>query len=710
MRKGTGKKLRPGIFAFLGVLAAFLLSGCAGLVQTGQPTVIEWTTLSPTQTVGQTFVADYDGLTIIYFYLSSPASADGEIRLHLQADPLSNEDIVVSETVLAYEAVISPGYYGFSIPPQATSNQRYYYAFLEVTGSAEILIGTAPGGTYLNGALYQNGQPQDAQAAFQLSYSRRRAIAGLGGEMVGWLSFLAAAFFLFIIPGWGLFSLLWPTWMQRTWPEKLALSAGLSLAIYPLLLLWTNIIGLHLGAIYAWLPPLVGLGIIIWRNRKHFQKAEFKSSISHLFKGIWRLTLADGIFLIVLASIIFTRFWVIRSLDLPMWGDSYQHTMISQLLVDNGGLFTSWQPYAEMTTFTYHFGFHSAVAVFDWITRMDMVKAVLWVGQILNVLAVLVLYPLALKISRSRWAAIAALIVAGLLSPMPMFYVNWGRYTQLAGQVILPVVAWVMWEILAGAHSAEKKRQYFSKLLIGCLLFGALALTHYRVLILAIMFLLVTWILYARRETWLPMLKSTFWVGLGGGALFMPWFIHVFGGRILKMFAARLSTSATQAVEFDPQITSIGNLSPYLPPVLWLALLVIIGIGLWRREKSILLIILWWLGCFLVANPWLLGLPGTGAVPGFLVLIGIYIPAALLIGAAIAWMENSPLIVAIMSRKIRPALSSAAIILLLGLCIWGVVQRLGDLKIAQHALASRPDVRAADWLAKNTPPDARVLI
>ncbi len=65
--------------------------------------------------------------------------------------------------------------------------------------------------------------------------------------------------------------------------------------------------------------------------------------------------------------------------------------MIAQLLVDHGGLFTSWQPYAEMTTFTYHFGFHSAVAVFDWLTHMEIPKAVLWAGQILNILAVIVL-------------------------------------------------------------------------------------------------------------------------------------------------------------------------------------------------------------------------------------------------------------------------------------------------------------------------------
>src|SRR4030066_2372836 len=72
----------------------------------------------------------------------------------------------------------------------------------------------------------------------------------------------------------------------------------------------------------------------------------------------------------------------------------------------------------------------------------------LWTGQLLNILAIISLYPLAYKITKNRWAGVLAILVAGLLSPMPMSYVNWGRYTQLAGQVILPVSIWTGWSLL----------------------------------------------------------------------------------------------------------------------------------------------------------------------------------------------------------------------------------------------------------------------
>ena len=133
--------------------------------------------------------------------------------------------------------------------------------------------------------------------------------------------------------------------------------------------------------------------MILWRNRKKISSEELKHIKFPAFKIISRSFWPDIALLIVLALIVFTRFWVIRSLDLPMGWDSYQHTMIAQLLVDHGGLFSSWQPYTDLTTFTYHFGFHIAVAVFDWITHMAMSKAVLWVGQLLNVLAVMALIP-----------------------------------------------------------------------------------------------------------------------------------------------------------------------------------------------------------------------------------------------------------------------------------------------------------------------------
>ena len=104
-------------------------------------------------------------------------------------------------------------------------------------------------------------------------------------------------------------------------------------------------------------------------------------------------------------------------------------------------------PYVDLDQFTYHFGFHSTAAALHWITGLPAPTATLWTGQLLNGLACLVLYPLVFRMTGSRWASVWAVLLTGLLSPLPMKMVNWGRYTQLAGMVILPSAGWLTWEL-----------------------------------------------------------------------------------------------------------------------------------------------------------------------------------------------------------------------------------------------------------------------
>ena len=75
------------------------------------------------------------------------------------------------------------------------------------------------------------------------------------------------------------------------------------------------------------------------------------------------------------------RLYVVRDLPAGLWGDSYHHTMITQLLLDNHGLFSSWQPYAPLETFTYHYGFHANAALLSWLTGLDSARSVVLAGQ-----------------------------------------------------------------------------------------------------------------------------------------------------------------------------------------------------------------------------------------------------------------------------------------------------------------------------------------
>jgi len=714
------------------LLLLLSLAACAPFVKDGQQgAATNKVVLQAGQSVGQTLLARDGGLQGIEIFLRPETPGTGEIHLRLRANPQSSIDL--AESTLAVQSITAPGWVRFTFPSSSDSHGKDYYFLLELQGTGRVRVDTAPGDSYLDGALYKNDSPLDAQMTFRLVYEPGQLFLGILAQVGSWLGFLGAAIFLFILPGWALLALLWAGWDVLSWGEKLGLAGGMSLALYPLLFLWTDIIGLHLGPLYAWLPGLVGLGIILWRNRKRLNVETLKRfSVQRL--NNW----PDFTLLILLALLVLTRFWVIRSLDVPMWGDAYQHTMIAQLLVDHGGLFNSWQPYAEMQTLTYHFGFHTAVAVFHWVSGLDLPQSVLWTGQILNALAVIALYPLAIRVGGNRWAGVGAVLVAGLLSPMPMFYVNWGRFTQLAGQVILPGVIYLAWTTLEAAKQTIESpvsngQNWFVKLrhripfdtgqmALTCIVLGGLALTHYRILIFAILFFAAFFILRIRRNTWRALLARTFWLGIGAGLLFLPWFIHTFAGKIMLIFSSQLTTQAKAVSTWTQQYNAIGDLSSYLPMPLWWLLPVSIIWGLWRREKGVALISLWSFLVLLAANPQWLHLPGEGMLSNFAVFIAAYIPVSVLAGymlGQIASDKACPDSSTFAHRaeesqdtSVRKSLALALIVsvsvLVIGL--WGGRERLGDLQVMPHTLVTRPDIRAAEWIRENTPQDARFLI
>ncbi len=679
--------------------------------------------LEPGKPVGQTFVARHGGLAGIEFFLTSNSSVPLTLTLHLQTD--SPEDIDQSglspsgqtlvTTRLRLPPQADPGFYRFDFPSQTSSHGEYYYAYLdaEAEGIVDVSgqpvlqaqVALADGSAYLDGAAHQNHQPMDAQTAFRLVYAPEDALLDLLKAALGGLGLTAAATLLFVVPGWALLAWLLPgkcsALGEPSWATVLALSAGTSVALYPLLLLWTDVIGLHLGPLYAWLPVVVGLIALVWRYRSWRPRRGWEALQRWAgSQAIW----PDLALLILLALVLGVRLLAVRTLDAPMWGDSFQHSLVAQLMVDNGGLFASWAPYADLTTLTYHFGFQSTSAALQWLTRIPAPQATLWTGQLLNVLAVLAVYPLGLRVTGSRWAATWAVLLAGLLSPMPMAYTNWGRYTQLAGQVILPAAIWLTWEAI---ERPERRRKL---LVLVMLVAGGLALTHYRVLIFYGVFVLSLFLVApghsSRRETLLRLVA----VGVGTGLLFLPWLVRNLGGDNLQMFGILTTQAPAQAHPITWEYNAIGDLETYLAPLWWLAMVLGLGLGLWQRRRGVLLMAVWWLLLLFATNPNWLSLPGAGAISNFALFIFAYLPAGIFSGILVAALTGS---------FSRPAGQGAAgqrwaqVLLLLamaGLGIWGLGERLGDLDPDHHALVTRPDVRAAAWIRGNGLPEGRFLV
>jgi hypothetical protein len=502
---------------------------------------------------------------------------------------------------------------------------------------------------------------------------------------------LVFAVLLYCLPGLALLTWGLPPG-ERPWEDRLGLSAGVSLALYPLVLLAARLLNIKLGT-----PAIIGIVLcaavaLAWRLREWGRP----STAMRLNADFWAGALLASAWLLVFAL----RLYIVRNAPTPLWGDGYQHTLIAQLLVDNGGLFSSWEPYAPLTTFTYHFGFHAAVAVYHWLSSVEVVKSTLVTGQVFNALAVLALVPLANRAAQTRWAGPVVVIIAGLLSPMPLYYVNWGRYTQLAGQVILPVAMWLTLEM------GERDQGHAGLSLLTILAMAGLALTHYRVALFFLVFAAL-WMLFSAvryRRDWLRLRALWLRMGLAGLAalaLAWPWIQIALGGNLPEIFRGLLTVRpATDFIRGD--YNAVGNLAFFAPN--WLVALAVIGAawGGLKRHSAPVLIAAWVGLLFGLTNPDKLGLPGTGIVNNFAVLIALYIPlgllAAYLVGRAVVWLVAQ-----------YPFMQSVLALSGLAIALFGARDRL-NVADSAFMLVTPNDTMAMAWIRENIPIDAIFLV
>ena len=720
------------LLMLIGIIALAFTSGCVSPVSFDQSQADYTTSLRQETTIGQSFLARYDGIEAISVYLKHAQMDAGNLHLVINNNPDSEE--ILAESKLPVEQVSAPGYYKFQLDkvlPHSAGENLFFEIKLDTRN--EVAIGTAAGDTYLHGSVYKNRIPADEQLAFQIHYDPIKQYTGLVIEVLALVGLTIIAIMLLIIPGWGVLSQVLPEWSGVTEDsqgyslgEKIGLASGFSLVFYPILYLWTRVIGVQIGDIVIWIPFVVGLILIVFNQRKGIVTFSKLFSERRLISGVrnfltevkYPMQYITGIYILLCLLLLLTRFWPIRMIDYPMWGDSYQHTMIAQLLIDNNGLFDNWKPYADLTTFTYHFGFHSIVAAFQNLTRIPIERATLFVGQFLNLLAVLVLYPLASRAAKSQWAGITAIVIAGFLTKMPMYYVNWGRYTQLAGMVVLAPVIFLSWSTLD-----DKSFDWRKTLLTGTLLAG-LALTHFRVIFFGLFFYIAYMILYLRGKSMKALLQKLFAIGLVAGVLFLPWFVHVYAGQILKIFASQISSFPSKTAEISNISSEIGSITEYLPALIWILFPIAISWGFWQRSKKVAQIALWWFLLLLATNPQWIKLPGAGIISNFTFFIAAYFPASLLVGVAVAWIidkvlspdnnkqdQANPLTRGkhhpSVRHWIRPIVVSFGILVI---AILGSRQRINDVKPELGAMVTNPDQRAMEWIRNNSPENAKFLI
>lgn len=503
--------------------------------------------------------------------------------------------------------------------------------------------------------------------------------------------------FLYILPGLALLSWLWRG-RALSWGEKLGLASGLGVALYPILFLWFYVFRFAPGAFYAWIPGALAIFALFWRYRKSLHQKPSRWIRISSWRARWECV-PHLVLLVVIILLLIVRLAVISKMSAPSWGDSVHHTFIVQLIQDHGGLFQSWEPYASIISFTYHFGLHALMAVWAWLGGFLAPQAVLASGQVLNVLAILALYPLAVRLGGSRWAGIGAMVVAGLLSPMPAFYVNWGRYPQLASQIILPVALWFF-----DAWWTSEERPASRVLVLFFILLSGISLTHYSMAFVLVVAALswALWGLWQQRGRIREWLARTLQFGGASAASVLsvvPWILIVLSGRIPMVFEKMTVSGEKSYITGDVAIWKHTDI--YFSDLFWIFGLGALALAFLMRQRLAVPITLWCGISFLVANPYLVGMQGPGWITNFALIIALYIPIGLLLGWLIGAVWRG--------LSFYRAGKVLVILSLVVLLVWGSWIQLHIIDPFFQTVEPT-DLSAFKWIKENIPDDARFLV
>jgi hypothetical protein len=658
------------------------MTGCSNIVEPVQvgPSAESRAVLEAGHSMGQTMVARRGGLNGIEVALSPTDGAQGRVVLHLRDSPLASTDILTSSVTLS--PLDEEGFYRFAFSPIFDSHTQYYYASFEYRGTGQVEVPLGRLEEYQDGTFYDDHVPQESQLSFRLSHD---VVFAAGDVLLATLKGI----------GWGVVTLALlffaGYWMVRKWAQvqeldftsTLVLSFIVFLAAWMVFLVWID----RLLGLEAWMvrllvstSALAGLFCFIQDRRRWRRRSFWLGSNAWSTLALWAVvTLSIGL-----------RLFIGRGMVMLPGSDAYHHTLIVKLFEEQGGIPSSYEPYAPLISFSYHFGFHSIVALVRWLFGTELLVTTKSVALVLNGAIAAVVALVAEQLARRRRAGIVAAAFVGLICVSPFCLLRWSRFTQETGLLFLAagVLAWIVTE--------EGRGRVVSSLLIAAMLFS-----HYRAMAIWIPFaaIALTTVLFHRR--WYAV-RSWVWVAAFSLLLAIPWLIRVLWVQY-----------DPHGLRIVPPVLAGGNDLQRLGPVAryvanWPLLVVSIllaGFVWWDdRISSIGRVLVAW--CLVLAGG-VLALTTVWAeftlVDANTVLLSLPISLSIIAGIGGDCLWNS-------SRAGQHRLLRGGGLTLLALGVAIGLFHLPSLLQADESLLLRPGVLVAlEWIADNTPEDSLIL-
>ncbi len=709
-------------FALITVLF-FLIIGSSGCVTLADPEASQEynadtvSILDEQSSLGQSFVSRRSYFNGITLWLTSshdpanisPGSLSNTIKVRLFH--------AVGDTAPIYTtSIITPGSannipISIPIPGLKDPSGQSYYLLLTVDTGA-IKVNGRLEDAYPHGQAFINDNPINADIAFRLTYNYDPSalLQDLKFYLLSsWIIFPLLV--LLWLPGWLLLDV---SGLRKRFDlgEQTAISTGLSLAMIPVVMLWTTLLKVKWSREAVLL--VAGFLIVLFVIRLIYVYVLTPSSKSHYTLPVSTISLGQRfiaqisshslVLILIFLATLLVRLVTVRDLATPAWVDAVHHALITRLILANGTYPSSYLPYLNITPTVYHPGFHSIAASFVWLTNLDLPQSLIILGQVLNAFSVFSVYLLTKTLTRSSTAGIFAAFITGFLTPMPAYYTSWSRFTELTGLLLLPVVL----VMLKSWLDEKADRKFRWKLGLGAITAAGLFMIHYRVVVfLACLILgyLVVYFAFIRQPDQVRSSRIMLFItamALLSIVFILPWFIPTLLSTFLPRMSTPISGSARLFQDFP---------WPYLTSALGKQAIAIAGLGLlWSiiKERSIAFVItLWILLLFILANLDVIKLPGSGLITNISVEIILFIPISILGGYFISQIiENWK--VFIPSKVNIPAYA-----FLITICV--IVAFIGSKQLVAilnpiTILSRQADLPAIDWVSEHIPENETVVI
>ena len=418
-----------------------------------------------------------------------------------------------------------------------------------------------------------------------------------------------------------------------------------------------------------------------------------------------------GTVIVVLLVTLLSRLILAYKFPYLAGDDSLHHSLITNLVATTGKLPYNLLPYDSANLNHYHLGLYALTGPLQLLAGITAPQALLWFSQFLNGLCGLGIF-LLLDRKVTRDAGIVGMLSVGLFSIFPSWFINWGRFTQLAAQTVLLPAALIAWETISN-HNSQRiilKKQDWIELLLAALLFAGVCFLHFRVAV----FLLGLILIFCASELIKPENGKPQIKGLATRVILLGLII------LIIILPTLISGLQSYLVQRDPQsLTSALTTNPLSEQsyytegdkdtwkLTWKSIpfLAIGGLGMLaglfsqKNRQLSLTMLIWTMVMIAFSQLYRLNNPLLAFVNITAVLLALYLPFG--IGVGILWNELFEKTNQRIFERMRP-LAIGTIVLA---SFFAFYMRTNDFQEIR-AFMTPIDEIAMEWVKKNTDPDA----